>query len=192
MYNKNSNIDCIFFDCFGVILDEVSPQWLAAHFPPERAAELNRTVIRNGDLGNFTETEIFKKLSELSGEPAEEIRQEWAFAPRQRANVIKMISELRKSYKTVLLSNALPHIVENNLGDKLNTMFDEVIISYKIGMAKPDADIFQYAIEKAGIPADRCVFTDDNPNNIVAAEKEGIHGIVFTDAEAFLTRLENL
>lgn len=188
----NKNIDCIFFDCFGVILDEIAPQWLASKFSPEEAQRINKTVIRDGDLGKYSEKEIFEKLSELSGEPAEEIRQDWGFSPRQHADVIAMITELRRSCRTVLLSNALENIVENNLGDKLGEMFDDVIISNRIGMAKPDSDIFRYAIEKSGTDAGRCVFTDDNPVNVDAAEKEGIHGIVFTSAESFLEELKKI
>ena len=188
--NENKTIACIFFDCFGVILDEVAPIWMSERFPEEKAAELLSTLIRSGDLGLIREREIFEKLGELSGEDPADVRRAWAFEPRQRRDVIDMIKSLRGRYKTVLLSNALENIVENNLGEELGEMFDDVIISNRIGMAKPDANIFEYAVKKAGVPAGRCLFTDDNPVNVAAAEKSGINGIVFRSSAQFLSELE--
>ncbi|MBV8660543.1 MAG: HAD-IA family hydrolase [Candidatus Dependentiae bacterium] len=55
--------------------------------------------------------------------------------------------------------------------------FDDIIISGKVGMVKPDHIIFEKALSKFGIQASDAVFIDDVIENIQAAEKVGIESI---------------
>lgn len=61
--------------------------------------------------------------------------------------------------------------------------FDELIFSYKVKLRKPDPRIFHIAIEKLRVKPDEVFFVDDLQENIDAANKLGIHGILFTSAE---------
>ncbi len=57
--------------------------------------------------------------------------------------------------------------------------FDLVLVSARIGTAKPDADVWPLAAERLGSPADRIVFVDDKPANVDAARAAGIHAHVW-------------
>ncbi|MFN0086464.1 MAG: HAD family hydrolase [Blastocatellia bacterium] len=58
-------------------------------------------------------------------------------------------------------------------------LFDHVVISGEIEMVKPDREIFDHLLEKAGRRARECVFIDDLPGNVVAAAALGFDSIHF-------------
>ncbi|MEZ4708239.1 MAG: HAD-IA family hydrolase [Caldilineaceae bacterium] len=61
-------------------------------------------------------------------------------------------------------------------------LFSGIIISGEIQLIKPDAAIYQHLLQKFELPAEACLFLDDSPPNIEAANALGIHGILFQDA----------
>ena len=60
----------------------------------------------------------------------------------------------------------------------LNLM-EDMVISGKEKVMKPDHRIFELALERFGIQASETVFVDDNPANVQAACEMGIKGILF-------------
>ena len=58
-----------------------------------------------------------------------------------------------------------------------------MIISSHVGLVKPEPAIYQSLLDRYGLNAEECVFFDDTRRNAEAAEKMGIHGIWFHDAE---------
>ncbi len=70
--------------------------------------------------------------------------------------------------------------------------FDYSIYSCKIGMVKPNLDIFQFALEMIGEKAENVVFIDDKAENVNAAKKLGINGIVFKDHDSLKKDLKEL
>ena len=59
--------------------------------------------------------------------------------------------------------------------------FHTVLLSSEVGMLKPDAEIFQHALDKLGISAAQAIFIDDLAENVVAAQALGMAAIVHTD-----------
>lgn len=68
-------------------------------------------------------------------------------------------------------------------------LIDKYIVSGDVGIVKPDFRIFQLLIERYSLKAEECVFIDDNPGNVAAAEEVGLEGILFTGAEALQKKL---
>jgi len=62
-------------------------------------------------------------------------------------------------------------------------LFDEFILSYQIGAAKPDPKIYQAALNLAYCTPQECFYTDDIPEYIAMAKTYGIDAEVFKDAE---------
>ncbi len=96
-----------------------------------------------------------------------------------------LIERLKVHYKVAMLTN------NNALGFEpfnrkfgFSQLFDEVIVSGKEGVKKPDEKIFQIALYKLNVKAQNAYFLDDTSANVDAAKKLGIHGIVFTDAKS--------
>jgi 2-haloacid dehalogenase len=64
-------------------------------------------------------------------------------------------------------------------------LFEDIIVSGEEGVAKPDPEIFEVLEERvrhrAGL--DDCIFIDDSPANVAAAEQAGIDAVHFTMAD---------
>jgi len=76
--------------------------------------------------------------------------------------------------------------------DELRTIFDALVISGEVGMRKPDADIYLFAADKAGVAPQECVFVDDFQVNVDGAAAVGMTGLLQRDTQATLQRLEEL
>jgi len=62
-------------------------------------------------------------------------------------------------------------------------LFDDVVISGEVKLAKPDPRIYHLAVSRAGRRAEECIFIDDVTENIAAAAAIGIDAIRFESAE---------
>ncbi|MFC8797377.1 HAD family hydrolase [Promicromonospora sp. NPDC057138] len=71
-------------------------------------------------------------------------------------------------------------------------LMDDVIVSGREGMAKPDRRIFELAIERFGVDPSRAVFVDDKAVNVDAARGVGFRGVVFTSTDALRKDLRAL
>ncbi|MBR5717376.1 MAG: HAD family phosphatase [Bacteroidales bacterium] len=69
-------------------------------------------------------------------------------------------------------------------------LLDGQVISSDEHLIKPEPEIYERLLEKYGLKAEECVFTDDKAINVVAAEKVGIRGIVFQDAAQYASELK--
>ena len=97
------------------------------------------------------------------------MEQTWALAARLKA----------RGYGIYLLSNAPVTFAAALDIYPILKIFDGLVVSAPIQMVKPNADIFQYTLDKYGLKAEECVFLDDTEKNIKAARDVGMHGIVF-------------
>ncbi len=91
-------------------------------------------------------------------------------------DTIDTINYLKKlKYKVCLLSN-LKEIDYKKLKQNFDTsLFDEMFLSYKLHMMKPDDDIYQYVIDILKTKSEDLYFFDDNKENIDSAIRNGIH-----------------
>ena len=68
-------------------------------------------------------------------------------------------------------------------------MIDRYVVSGAERLIKPDYRLFHILLDRYGLNAGECVFVDDNPDNVAAAETLGMKGIVFTGAETLRKQL---
>ena len=67
------------------------------------------------------------------------------------------------------------------------SLFDGLVFSGPLHMAKPDPAIFRFLLEKYRLSPEETLFTDDNPKNIEAAKQLGLHTFLFDgDSEKLL------
>ena len=62
-------------------------------------------------------------------------------------------------------------------------LFDGGVSSCDIHMLKPSPEIYRHLISKYRLNPEESLFFDDMQDNVEAAEKEGIKGVVFTTAQ---------
>ena len=60
-------------------------------------------------------------------------------------------------------------------------LFDDIVVSGEVGLAKPDPAVFALLRERVGRPLHECVFVDDSPANVAAAAAAGMDAVRFRD-----------
>lgn len=86
-----------------------------------------------------------------------------------------------RNYKLHLITNGFAEVqwikIENS---GLKPFFEHIIISEEVGTQKPDKEIFEIAMQKAGTIVDQCIMIGDNYNtDIVGAKNVGMDHIFF-------------
>ncbi|KQQ43289.1 MULTISPECIES: HAD family hydrolase [Nocardioides] len=71
-------------------------------------------------------------------------------------------------------------------------LLEDVVVSGTEGVAKPDPRVYRVVERRAGLPLARLAFVDDRADNVAAASALGMHGLVFTDADALRADLRAL
>jgi epoxide hydrolase-like predicted phosphatase len=71
-------------------------------------------------------------------------------------------------------------------------LFDGVVISAEEGIRKPSRRMYELGAERAGVPAEECVYVDDLPFNLTPAAELGMAVVHHTSAETTIPELERL
>lgn len=88
---------------------------------------------------------------------------------------LPVVSELRaRGVKTALISNCSHSTrgIVDRLG--LEDAFDEIVLSFEVGLRKPDPAIYRFALDRLGVAPERSVFVDDQPAYCDGAAALGI------------------
>lgn len=97
-----------------------------------------------------------------------------------------VISEGVDALKTVKAHGKRLYVLSNypdkafqHIYDKYDffKLFDDVVVSARIGLTKPNPEIYRYVLKKYALDPARTLFIDDTHNNIEAALALGIQGI---------------
>lgn len=71
-------------------------------------------------------------------------------------------------------------------------LFEHVVNSARVGIAKPDSGIYYHALTWTPSLPQECLFVDDKPTNIEAAERLGMKGHVYRGMDGFLEEVNAL
>lgn len=95
----------------------------------------------------------------------------------------------RQGFQIALLSNVRESQakIKRELG--YYEFFNPVILSYKVGLSKPDPKIFYLLLKQLNLSADQVLFIDNKEVNIKAAQSIGIDGIEFINREQLIKAL---
>jgi HAD superfamily hydrolase (TIGR01509 family) len=140
---------------------------------------------RLAKTGRIGDQEYWRRLLEPLGLNTPASRHAWVqrlFRPFEHVHprMRDLLEQLRRHYRLALLSNASDWLATALKDEfRLDGVFDVVVISALVGMAKPDPAIYELALERLGLPAAATLFIDDQARNTRAAEALGIPSLVF-------------
>lgn len=125
--------------------------------------------------------------------PAEEWFALWNCHFSLNEPMVRAVERLVGRLKLVLLSNTHDQHVAF-LRPRLPVLerFEGLVLSCEVGAIKPEARIYQRALELARVPAGRAAFFDDVQAYADAATALGINGRLFTTVERFTAQLAEL
>lgn len=92
----------------------------------------------------------------------------------------------------VLVTNASVQLEEDLAVLGLTDLADHLVSSARVGVAKPDRRIYDIAVERSGVPAERCLFVDDTLENVEAATALGMRAVHYRVPEDLRGALNGL
>jgi putative hydrolase of the HAD superfamily len=144
--------------------------------------------------GQITEQDYWNTVCTQLGYTTPETQLEfrkrlWAGRDRIHPQMLSLLRTLQPHYRLAILSNAYQWDMATWLAEERNVpgLFETVISSARVGMAKPDPEIYRLTLERLGVQGHEAIFVDDLVRNTSVAEAEGLPCIVFTSPEQ-LTR----
>lgn len=186
-------IKALVFDNFGVLMDVVYGS--LRHVLPVEARARLLSILDEADNGRISADDELKQIVELLNEynldGAEQVAKAIQFSEKND-ELLNFILEKRDQYKTAMLSNVSAVIWNYYTPEQMEKYFDRVVLSYQEAIAKPDPRIYQLVCKRLGVEPSECVFADDNEVNVDAANKIGMHGIVFTSNGDYFAKLEEI
>ena len=184
----------IIFDCFGVLTSEVAPIWLRRYFDDYTADKIHQSIIVDGDKGILSADQMFKELSLIVDEPADDILNDWIDIGALHEDLIEYIKSLKeRGFKTAFLSDSSYGFVKL-LIDKYNLepLFDTIVVSSEVGFLKANPEMFNLVLDRLIIKPENAIMVDDRQSNLDSAEKVGIKGILYKDTQSFKEALESI
>jgi putative hydrolase of the HAD superfamily len=195
-----NNISTLIFDFGGVIINLDLPlcisklKAIGAHNAEKYLSNFGQAgFFLQWERGEIDLPQFRREIRNISsGNPSDEaIDAAWcSFLQDIPESRIKLLLELKKKYRLLLLSNSNPlhiHVSANNefgnYGLTLNDVFDHCFISYQMGMTKPDPAIFQTLLHESGLKAEECLFLDDGAKNVDVARSLGIPSYLVEQGE---------
>jgi len=135
--------------------------------------------------GEMSLDEFNRITADKLGVPAEKI--DWL---AYYVSTIEPVTEMRdlltwtaEHYRIGLLTNIMPGFVEAMLAHDIIPRLDyaAIVDSSVVHAIKPEPQMYELAVEKAGVPGDQILFVDDSRSNLMAAEHFGWHVLWFDD-----------
>lgn len=185
-------VKAIIFDCFGVIRPD---RFISAYREMGGDPEADRDFIdQNNRAANMG---LIPNSRQVMAERLNITVERWLHALDHGVGVdmelLSYIEQLRKTYKTAVLSNASKGRLKEIIGEQdAERCFDAIVESGSLGFAKPDAEIYEYTADQLGVRFDECVFTDDREEYCQAARAVGMQAIHYQSFTQFKTDLEEL
>lgn len=194
-----ADVEAVLFDYGGVMTGPVRDSiaaWQAADgidpasFTSALRAWLSRDVdwvtpvhrLETGELSVAEFEEVLAdELRSLDGAPVQAagLLGRIFAAMRPDPEMFTLVEELRAAgVKVGLLSNSWGNTYPR---ERIDALFDAVVISGEVGLRKPQPEIFRHALDLIGAPAERTVFVDDAEPNVLGAQAVGIRGLIHRD-----------
>ena len=118
--------------------------------------------------------------AEFGEELGERFVAERKVSPFLYEDTYKVLDALKGKYQLVLLTNGAPSLqnLKLQITPELVPYFDHIVISGDFGKGKPDASIFKFVLEKAGIEASDGIMVGDNlMTDILGSSRVGMRNV---------------
>jgi len=186
-------IKAVIFDCFGVLTTDgwkrIREEFFA-HDPSkmQHANEIDKAV----NAGFMDYDDFIDEISYMTKLSSTDIRARMNGSEPNDMLFEYIRDKLKPHYKIGMLSNA----ADNWLGEMFEpwqvALFDEVVLSYKVGVAKPHTLIYETVVNQLDVTMEESIFIDDSERYVIAARDLGMNAINHIDTPDTITQLEKL
>jgi putative hydrolase of the HAD superfamily len=170
------NID---FEAFPNALELLTAE---ARAPYQRAVAVHAHLFETGKIS--TEEFIDRLFSVFNGRyTREHLLHAWNEIIRDDVpGMLSIISRVQDHHATAMLSNtSVVHFEKAERDCSTVRQITRRFLSFEVGVAKPAPEIYEHVIRELGAEPARLLFIDDLAENVEAAQKAGMNGLIFTD-----------
>jgi HAD superfamily hydrolase (TIGR01509 family) len=184
-------IKAIIFDCFGVLTTEgfglFRDKYLSQDVAKRRQANESMDQLNAGQIpyDKFAEA-----LANLAGVSNKTVR---SYLDENKPNeplLDYVRSDLKPHYKIGMLSNAGNDWLKEMFTQEDIELFDDIVLSYKFGVIKPQPEIYDLATKRLGVASNECVFVDDQEKHCEGARQAGILAIRYQNFNQIRSNLK--
>ena len=197
---KNIQITTVFLDIGGVLLtdgwDHHARRRVAKHFKLDWAEmqerhELNFEIQEEDKITfhEYLDRVVFWQKRPFT---RAEFRKFMFAQSKPFTEMIKLVRNLKAKYKlkVFVVSNEAREVNAYRIRQfKLNGFVDAFISSCFVHLRKPDAAMFQLALDIAQVPARQIAYVDNTPLFVQIAEEFGMRGLRHTDYQSTAAKL---
>lgn len=177
----------IIFDCFGVLIGKgFHYTYQTAGGDPIKDRDFIESTLAKANLGLISDTDFREIMAQKVGVSLTDWNQSIKVSERLDIDLLKYIQQLRRTYKTAILSNANKQVLDQMIGKEwLQKDFDEVIVSAEVGLAKPDPRVYQLVVDRLGVTPQECLYIDDRSNFVMVARSLGMRAFLYKNFPHF-------
>lgn len=187
-------IKAIIFDGFGVLLTDALTamvQEFRKHDPVGADQIVALVVLEN--RGVLSMQDFTEQAANILSISPDQLRDKVRDGEVRNKELFEYILELRKMYKTAILSNISSEGFSRRfLPEELAQYFDTAVSSGAIGYAKPDPEAYRITADRLGVLPEECIMIDDVASFCDGACSAGMQAILFqsnTQLKADLAKL---
>ena len=186
-------IKAIIFDCFGVLVTSSYEPFKAQYL--QNDPDLLKKFMQVEDQssrGQISLEQAEIEFAEIAGISFQDTSTFLQDNPRNELLLRYIAQELKGKYKISMLSNVADNRIHELFTANDIELFDDMVLSYQVGLAKPDIRIYKMTVERLGLLPEECVFIDDIPYYCNGAEEIGIKTVLYENFRQMKIEVEKI
>jgi len=159
-----------------------------------RTSAEGRAALKAVERGELPQREFERVLGRLLGLEDAGLLARALADIQPRPEIIDLAARARAAgVRVAILSNSLGTSDHDIYADyRLDSQFDAVVISDRVGLRKPGPEIYRLTASLIGLPPSECLFVDDTERNLPPARDLGMGTLLFTGAAEEISEIERL
>jgi putative hydrolase of the HAD superfamily len=149
------------------------------------------------DEGKITTAEFYRLMQKQLNTNLEhdDIKRVHLSSYKVKPEMKAYVRSLKDRFELAMLTNFGDYFDEANKDFwQLEEVFEpeKIFLSAKVGLRKPNREFYEFALGELGRRPEEVIFIDDKRENVEAAEKLRMRGIVFKDLAQFRAELDGI
>lgn len=185
-------IRAVIFDCFGVLTTDAWLPFKEKYFGHDKSLFEQATDLNKRSDGGFLSYSDFIHEIALLAKLEDDVVLRAVQANVSNRPLFDWITELKKTYKIGLLSNASDNWLDSLFTPGELGLFEASALSYEMGFIKPHAGAYEIIAGRLDVTADECIFIDDQERFCTGAQEAGMPAIWYRSVEQCQTDFKAL
>ena len=177
-------IKALIFDCFGVFYPDPVFTYIRDPATPREKADALHLLDQQAAIGILSKDIFVRQAAQLLGITGNKCERQFFHSDNRNEQLITLINNLRKSYKVAMLSNIGGDMMDGFFSvEEQRKLFDVVILSGNVKMAKPERFIFELTCRQLGVKLTETIMVDDMQTTCDIVKTFGMQSVCYMNFE---------